>query len=176
MASPLGAPAVLRRMADALPAHAKGDESSDIASSYELVALLAHAFFCALDFKLCALDEDKPLPATADGRDAAVPERLPAHWNAVFGSLSFVYSHKQSSMRFVIRVDRMGGKVEVRGLAVGDDHIHRFERPVRDIVRSAALPIRITLTPAGDEDRSDLPDKLRAAFLTEQAMAGTPPD
>lgn len=102
----------------------------------------------------------------------ALAPRLPAQWNSGFGSLSFVYSHKQSTMRFVVRIDRMGAKVEVRGLAVGDDNIHRFERSIRDVVDAKALPIRITLNREGQEDRSDLADKLRRVFVSEQAIAG----
>ncbi|KAM4054563.1 PI31 proteasome regulator domain-containing protein [Hirsutella rhossiliensis] len=166
-APPLSTSAVLERMASALPAHAVGDDSSDLASSYEAVALLIHAYLAALDFVLYGLDEDKPLSAD----DRARAPRLPPQWNARFGALGFVYSHKQSSMRFVFRVDRMGGKVEVRGLAVGDDRIHRFERNVRDVVRADALPVRIALTDHGSEDRAGLVDKLRGAFVSEQAIA-----
>lgn len=62
MASPLlSTSAVLERMADALPSHAPGDDSSDLASSYEAVALLCHAYLTALDFVLCGFDEEKPL-------------------------------------------------------------------------------------------------------------------
>ena len=100
--------------------------------------------------------------------------RLPPQWNDGFGSLSFVYKHKQSSMTFVVRVDRMGAKVEIRGLAVGDDNIHRFERSVRDVVQSNHLPVRITMSEAGVEDRgSDLVEKLRKVFISDQAIAGT---
>lgn len=75
-------------------------------------------------------------------------------------------------MTFVVKVDRLGSKVEVRGLAVGDDKIYRFERNVRDVVRSAGLPLRISLTEAGEEDRSDLVGKLRGLFVSEQAILG----
>ncbi|KAJ6447236.1 PI31 proteasome regulator [Purpureocillium lavendulum] len=164
--STLGTAAILRGMADALPTHPPGDDSSDLASSYEAVGLLIHAYLAALGFELCGLDEDKQLDC------AAIAPRLPPQWNARFGSLSFVYRHKQSSMRFVVRVDRMGGKVEVRGLAVGADTIHRFERAVRDVVRSDGLPLRITLKEEdGAEDRTDLVDKMRKLFVSEQAIA-----
>ncbi|KAG8427051.1 hypothetical protein J3459_007569 [Metarhizium acridum] len=73
-------------------------------------------------------------------------------------------------MDFVFRIDRMGAKVEVRGLAVGDENIHRFERTVRDIVNSAALPVRITMT-EGQEDRSDLVEKLRNVFVSREAIS-----
>jgi hypothetical protein len=99
--------------------------------------------------------------------------QLPPKWNSGFGSLSFVYSHKQSSMRFVVRVDRMGAKVEVRGLAVGHDKIHRFERNTRDVVDSKVLPVRITFAEDGSEDRAALADKLRTVFVSEEAISST---
>lgn len=95
--------------------------------------------------------------------------RLPAGWNSGFGSLSFMYKHKQSSMQFIMRVDRMGSKVEVRALAIGDENIHRFERAVRDVVQSSSLPIRITME-EGQEDRSDLVEKLTKAFVSDEAI------
>ena len=117
--------------------------------------------------------EGHALSANATFADcASIAPRLPSQWNARFGSLAFVYRHKQSSMRFVVRVDRMGGKVEVRGLAVGADTIHRFERAVRDVVRSDGLPLRVTLGSDGAEDRSDLVDKMKALFVSEQAIVG----
>ena len=74
-------------------------------------------------------------------------------------------------MRFVFRIDRMGGKVEIRGVAVGDENIHRFERVVREVVQSSSLPVRITLTEEG-EDRTDLQEKLRKVFVSDEAIAG----
>lgn len=75
-------------------------------------------------------------------------------------------------MTFIIRIDRMGGKVEVRGLAVGDEKICRFEKAVREVVQSSNLPVRITMTEEG-EDRSDLAEKLRKVFVSEDAIKGT---
>jgi hypothetical protein len=69
-------------------------------------------------------------------------------------------------MTFVVRVDRMGSKVEVRGLAIGDEKIYSVQREIRDIVDSKALPIRITMKD-GEEDRSDLVEKLSKAFWGE---------
>ncbi|KAK1241101.1 hypothetical protein MKX08_001075 [Trichoderma sp. CBMAI-0020] len=164
-APPLSVDAVLMAMADALPKHARGDESSDLASSYEVVALLVHAYFALLDFRLCGFDEDKPIPECA-----ALAPRLPPRWNNGFGSLSFVYKHKQSSMTFVVRVDRMGSKVEIRGLAVGAETIHRFEYTVRDIINASNLPLRIPLDARGNEDRSNVPDKLKKLFTSDSSI------
>ncbi|KAG5980615.1 hypothetical protein E4U55_003840 [Claviceps digitariae] len=164
MAAPLSTSAVVQGMADALPTHQPGDDTSDLASSYEVIALLVHSYLAALSFRLCGFNEDKPIPECE-----SLAPRLPAGWNSGFGSLSFVYKHKQSSMQFLVRVDRMGSKVEVRALAVGDENIHRFERTVRDVVDSSSLPIRITMD-GGQEDRSDLVGKLKKAFVSDEAV------
>lgn len=195
--SALSTQAILQGMADALPTHNASDDSSDLASSYEAIALLIHAYLAALDFRLCGFDEDKTLressliilPMNPDhltvfplsefeltltrclAECESLKPRLPPQWNNGFGSLSFVYAHKQSSMRFIFRVDRMGAKVEIRGLAVGDENIHRFERTVRDVIRSDALPIRIPMN-GEEEDRSGLENKLKSVFVSEQAITG----
>ncbi|XEV05720.1 hypothetical protein FSHL1_011007 [Fusarium sambucinum] len=165
MSEPLSVAAILGGMAEALPTHSPNDESSDLASAYEVIALLIHSYLSALGFKIQGFDEDNKLAEC----DSLAP-RLPSQWNSGFKSYSFVYSHKQSAMTFSIRVDRMGKKVEVRGLAVGDDNIRRFERSISEVVDSKKLPIRITIKD-NQEDRSDLVEKLRAVFTSEKAIA-----
>ncbi|KAF4445137.1 hypothetical protein F53441_10979, partial [Fusarium austroafricanum] len=61
MSQPLGVDAILGGMADALPTHPSNDDSSDLASSYEVIALLIHSYLSALGFKLQGFDEDKNL-------------------------------------------------------------------------------------------------------------------
>lgn len=211
--NPLRAASLLQRMADALPTHPRGDTTSDLSSSHEALALFAHACMAALGFRLLGFDEDAPDEA---GCRALAP-RLPARWNASFNTYSFVYAHAQSALRFVVRVDRLGAKAEIRGLAAGDDRIARLELVIRDFVSSAALPVRIALvggdaaadarrrrssagnasrrgsggvggggegdveasnnttesTSSGEieEDRSDLPQKLRDVMISEARVA-----
>lgn len=200
MRSNLSIAAVVQGMADALPTHQAGDEGSDLASSYEVIALLVHSYLTALKFRLCGLTEDsllrkprEPPPPNPELLLSSYEEmaccwtntqtlqrvaecedldpRLPPQWNAGFGSLSFVYKHKQSSMQFLFRIDRMGSKIEIRGLAIGHETIFRFERIVRDVIQSSKLPIRITMTPNG-EDRSDLADKITNTFVSQDAVSG----
>ncbi|KAH0526869.1 hypothetical protein TsFJ059_010141 [Trichoderma semiorbis] len=157
--TPVSTDSVLQAMADALPTHQPNDESSDIASSYEVVALLAHAYFVSLDFRLYGFNEDKLLEECQ-----TLAPRLPPQWNNGFGALSFVYRHKQSAMTFVLRVDRMGAKVEIRALAVGDEKIYRVEYETRKVVFASNLPFRIPLDGQGQEDRSNLVTTLEKLF------------
>lgn len=166
MSDILNKEAILQGMADAIPTHPQGDSSSDLSSSYEVLALVIHSYMTALKFRLLGFNEDKRI----EDECLSLAPRLPPSWNDSFGSHSFVYAHKQSAMTFVVKVDRLGSKVEVRGLAVGDDKIYRFERSIRDVVRSSGLPVRIKLSEDGSEDRSDLKDKLKQVFVSDRAI------
>ncbi|GKU09928.1 unnamed protein product, partial [Fusarium langsethiae] len=147
MPEPFSVAAILGGMAEALPTHPPNDESSDLAFPYEVIALLIHSYLSALGLKIQGFDEDKKLA------ECEFAPRLPPQWNSGFKSYSFVYTHNKSAMAFSIRVDRMGKKVGVQGLAVGDDNIRRFERSISEAVDSKKLPIRITMND-NQEDRS----------------------
>ncbi|CAJ2502055.1 Uu.00g049080.m01.CDS01 [Anthostomella pinea] len=164
--NPLSSSAVLQSMADALSTHPPGDATSDLSSSHEALALFTHACMISLGFRLLGFDEDKPDEA---GCHASAP-RLPSNWNASFNTYAFVYAHQQSALRFVIKIDRMGGKAEIRGLAVKDERIARAEVVIKDYVSNAALPIRITMR-GGTEDRSDLPQKFQNVFISQSRVA-----
>ncbi|KAK4126435.1 hypothetical protein N657DRAFT_688965 [Parathielavia appendiculata] len=163
---PLGPPAVLEAMANALPTHEKDDTTSDMSSSLDCVALFVHACMINLGFRLLGFNEDKKIEAEC----ARIAPRLPPQWNRSIGSHSFIYAHNQSSMQFVIHIDRMGAKTEVRGLARGDERIARFDITTRDYISSSSLPLRISLNQVGVEDRSDLPQKFKTLFISEERI------
>jgi hypothetical protein len=98
--------------------------------------------------------------------------RLPAQWNSSFGSHTFLYAHSQSSMQYVVKVDRLGGKAEIRGIGLGDERISRFEITAKDYVSSSALPLRISMNENGEEDRSNLTSKLKEVFISESRIKG----
>lgn len=149
-------------MADALPTHEKGDTNSDISSSYEAIALFSHACMVAVGFRLVGFGENQKIEAECE----RIAPMLLAKWNSSFGSHSFLYAHSQSSMNYVIKIDRLGGKAEIRGIGLGDERISRFEITAKDFISSAALPLRITLAQDGEEDRSDLEQKLKELFIS----------
>lgn len=165
--NPLSPQNVLQGMADALPTHQKDDSTSDMSSSAEAIALFTHSCMIKLGFRLLGFNEDQKNETECQ----ALAPRLPPRWNASVSSYSFLYAHTQSSMQFVIKVDRMGGKTEIRGLAVGDERIVRLEVTPRDYVSSSALPLRITLDADGNEDRTDLTSKLQNVFVSPERLS-----
>jgi hypothetical protein len=75
-------------------------------------------------------------------------------------------------MQYVVKIDRLGGKAEIRGIGLGDERISRFEVTAKDYISSAALPLRITLTQDGGEDRSNLQEKLKELFISPSRIQG----
>ncbi|KAK4237356.1 PI31 proteasome regulator N-terminal-domain-containing protein [Achaetomium macrosporum] len=163
---PLGPAAVAEAMANALPTHDKDDTTSDLSSSLDCVALFVHACMANLGFRLLGFNEDRKIETEC----ARTAPRLPAQWNKSLNTHCFVYAHTQSSMQFIVHIDRMGAKIEVRGLAIGDDRIARFDITARDYISSSALPLRIRMTEDGAEDRSDLLHKLKTLFISEERI------
>ena len=164
---PLSMESILKHMADALPTHPKDDTTSDVSSSYEAIALFSHACMAAVGFRLLGFGEGQKMEAECQ----RLAPRLDAKWNTSFGSHSFLYAHSQSSMQYVVKVDRLGGKAEIRGIGLGDERISRFEITAKDYVSSAALPLRITMT-NGEEDRSNLEQKLKEVFISPSRIQG----
>lgn len=156
----LGRSAILKGMADALSTHPQGDTTSDLSSSHEALSLFTHACMASLGFRLLGFDEEKTIEPTC--RELA--PRLPENWRAQFNTCAFVYAHQQSALRFIIKVDKIGPKAEIRGVAIDHNLIVRVELTINDYVSNGALPVRITVTNEG-EDRSDLPEKLEKVFI-----------
>ena len=164
---PLSTESILKHMADALPTHNKQDTTSDLSSSYEAIALFAHACMVAVGFRLLGFGEEQKIEAECQ----SLAPRLSPKWSSSFGSHSFLYAHSQSSMQYVVKVDRLGGKAEIRGIGLGDERISRFEITAKDYISSAALPLRITMT-NGEEDRSTLEQKLMEVFISPSRIQG----
>ncbi len=113
--------------------------------------------------------------AITEAKAQELAPRLSDKWNSSASSYSFLYAHTQSSMEYVIKVDRLGGKAEIRGIGLGDERISRFEITAKDYISNSALPLRITLTADGEEDRSDLETKLKEIFISSSRIQGQSP-
>ncbi|KAG9230827.1 PI31 proteasome regulator N-terminal-domain-containing protein [Amylocarpus encephaloides] len=160
--NPLSSESILEQMAAALPTHSKTDTNSDCSSSYEAIALFSHACMVAVGCRIIGYHEDR----TKAQEFVGIAPRLTAEWNSAYGTHSFLYAHSQSSMKYLLKVDRIGSKADIRGIGLGDEKITRLEITAKDYISSAALPLRITMTDAGEEDRSTLQDKLKEIFIS----------
>ena len=94
------------------------DASPQIKTSHEAIALASHASMMAVGFRMVGLGEDHKLETPSDRDDI---QELPAEWNANAGHYSFRYKHSQSSMEYLLKANRMGNKVVVMGMGLGDD-------------------------------------------------------
>ncbi|OAA57072.1 pi31 proteasome regulator [Niveomyces insectorum RCEF 264] len=163
--------------------------TADITTAYEALGLFVHAFMTQLAFQLVGLQEDQPLDRAGgeqqgntaqeqeqahDGQEALWRRgRLPRHWNANPVALSFVYTHPQSSLRFVLRVDRMGARAELRGLATDADQIQRMELSTPNTINTTLLPWqRPPVDASGDGGRDDTTavDSLRPIFHNDARL------
>ncbi|KAL2153663.1 hypothetical protein VTH82DRAFT_4818 [Thermothelomyces myriococcoides] len=163
---PLGPAAVLKSMADALPLHENNDTAADLKNPLDAISLFVHACMANLDFRLLGFDEDH----VNEEECARHAPSLPPQWNTSSSSHGFVYAHTQSAMRFVLHVDRLGAKIEIRGLATGHERITRFDVTANDYVSPSALPLRVSRSSESPQDKSDLVQKLRNLFISEERI------
>ena len=62
-------------------------------------------------------------------------------WTEEFPShREFRYAHPQSSLEFIIKVSRMGGKTVVMGVAMGDDKTTSFDFKTEDFTSASFFP------------------------------------
>jgi hypothetical protein len=112
------------------------DDSAQILKDpYSAIAIFCHACMLAVGFRLIGLGEDHKIEAQSDPEDASP---LPKEWNAS-STHAFRYTHPQSSMEFLLKVTRLGGKALVHGIALGDDKTASFEIKAADFVSEGSL-------------------------------------
>lgn len=131
---PLGADSLAKFMASSLP----NDVSPQLKTPTEAIALAAHAGMLAVGFRLIGLGEEHRIEA-GSGPDNRQP--LPTEWNSHSNdSYAFRYAHSQSSMQFLLKVNRLGNKAVVFGIGLGDDRTTSFDVAVADYVSASCLP------------------------------------
>ncbi|PNS18649.1 hypothetical protein CAC42_5188 [Sphaceloma murrayae] len=159
-ANVLSAQSLASLIAQALPP----DASPQLQNPYDAVAIATHSALTAVGFRLVGLGEDDRLPPSD------TPQRtLPDEWNAQSpSSYSFRYAHSQSSMEFLIRINKMGKKAVVMGMGIGDDRTNSFDVKIDEYISPSSLPANPTkddstptpsTTPASPQrSSSDIPE------------------
>lgn len=152
--NPLSGPGLSKIMVASLPK----DASPHLKSTFDAIALATHASMIGIGFRLVGLGEDHRVEAHSD-YDQTQP--LPAEWNAQNGSYAFRYKHGQSSMEFLVKVNRMGNKAVVMGMAMGDDKTTSFDLKATDYVSEGSLPVTLDSTNAEEAEK-----KMTDAFIS----------
>ncbi|KAF2829283.1 hypothetical protein CC86DRAFT_318499 [Ophiobolus disseminans] len=149
--NPLSAGSLSLFMATSIP---KGGAEPQLKNVTEAIALAVHAGMLAVGFRLIGLGEDERI-------DAENPQSLPAEWNAS-NSYAFRYKHAQSAMEYLIKVNRLGNKSVVYGLAIGDDKTTHFDVTTNDYLSPSSLPLTIST----DTSTEDASRKLQDLFIS----------
>jgi len=171
MSNPLSAENLLNKMAESLPTHKKDDTSSDFGSSYEALALFSHACMVGVGFRLLGFGEGQKIESELK---ETFP-RLSQKWLASFNSYQFLYAHTQSSMEYKVTVAREGDRAVISGIALGGEQRlgkGEFEITAKEYIYNVALPLRISMTEEGEEDRSNLEAKLKEIFVSTTRIEG----
>lgn len=153
-------------LADHMVASLPKDASPQLKNAYDAIALVAHAALLSVGFRLIGLDEDSS--TRIENSEPGKTQPLPSEWNKSTSSLAFRYAHTQSSMNYLLRVNRMGSKAVVMGMGVGDDKTASFDVRVEDYISQSSLPATPSApdTPANEARR-----KIIAIFVSDGRVA-----
>lgn len=133
--NPLSAGSLSLFMATAIPKNG----GPHLKTPTEAIALGVHAGMLAVGFRLIGLGEDERIATHADAEN---PNPLPTEWNAS-SSIAFRYAHAESSMEYLVKVNRLGGKAVVYALALGDDKTTHFDLTTKDYLSESQIPFTI---------------------------------
>jgi proteasome inhibitor subunit 1 (PI31) len=102
----LDAAAITQLLPGLLPASSK-----NLASCHDALAALFHTAMSAVGFRLVGIDELSPPSSTTI---KVLPDKWDAHGP---GHYTFRYLHDQSSLDFVMKVAKLGGRTIVNAIA-----------------------------------------------------------
>ena len=111
------------------------DDTQILRDAYSAIAIFCHGCMLAVGFKLVGLGEDHKIEAHSEPQDV---NPLPSEWTAS-SSYAFRYTHPQSSMEFLVKVTRLGGKAIIHGVGLGDDKTASFEIKATDYISEGSL-------------------------------------
>lgn len=126
---------LLRYISQSLPSQSSEADGPIVKDAYSAIGLFCHSCMLAVGFKLVGLGEDHKIEAHSEPQDVTP---LPAQWNAS-STYAFRYTHSQSSMEFLLKITRLGGKALVHGIGLGDDKTASFEIKAADFVSEGSI-------------------------------------
>ncbi|KAF5387721.1 hypothetical protein D9615_000272 [Tricholomella constricta] len=108
--------------------------SRALASPHDAISALLHTILSAVAFRLVAVDETSPPNST-------LSNVLPEGWNKDGpGHYTFRYRHDQSSLEFILKVSKLGGRTLVNAIAVESDKVASLDISTNDFVSPSFFP------------------------------------
>jgi len=116
--------------------------SKKLDSVQDGIAALLHSAMTALAFRLIAIDDTSPSQPMQDNV-------LPDEWNKHGpGNYTFRYKHEQSSLEFVVKVVKLGGRTLINAIAVESDKTASVDISTNDFVSPSFYPHDIAASDA----------------------------
>ncbi|KAF8543845.1 PI31 proteasome regulator N-terminal-domain-containing protein [Trichophaea hybrida] len=104
---------------------------------HDAIAILVHACMLSVGFRLVGHSEDDNIETPSDESE---PKPLCSNWNSPGGSYGFRYSHTQSPREYLVKINRLGGKIVINGMELGDDKISSFDITTKDFTSETFFP------------------------------------
>ena len=153
----LSADSILSYISKSIPS--SDQQKQALQNPYAAIAIFAHACMLAVGFKLVGLGEDHKIEAHSETADV---QPLPSEWDN-HSSYAFRYTHAQSSMEYLIKINRLGSKAIIMGVGLGDDKTAQLEVKAQDYISENSLKD----VKAG----ADTSETLRNAFISSGRIA-----
>ncbi|PWZ00350.1 hypothetical protein BCV70DRAFT_109337 [Testicularia cyperi] len=153
MSDPLDPSALLSVLPTLLPNPEAASTSSTVGirNPQDALAAMIHTIMSRLDFRLVGLADDdrlqQPEPDSGTSADASTSRssaginKLPASWNEKGPEhYTFRYKHDQSSLDYLVKLVKLGGKALIHGIALQGSHTSSLELPFQDYFSTAFWP------------------------------------
>lgn len=164
--NPLSPSSLLQIIDKSLKAAEGSSTDQTLRNPYDAIAVFVHACMLAIGARLIGFDEEEKLESTID---ATTEKPLPTVWNNS-NSYSFRYAHEQSSLEFLIKISRLGNKVVIFGVGVGDDKTASFDIVTSDYTSGSFFPYT-SGDDVGDEESGGQRRRLRDGYISESRMS-----
>lgn len=130
-------------LASVMVASLPKDVETHLKAPADAIALAVDGGMKACGFRLIGLGEEHRIENPQSDPNGHQP--LPSDWNKSSSNYSFRYAHRQSSMEYLLNVNRMGNKVVIIGIGIGDDKTCSFDVRLADYVSDSSLPATFSL-------------------------------
>ncbi|KAI7907006.1 PI31 proteasome regulator N-terminal-domain-containing protein [Cokeromyces recurvatus] len=132
--------------------HSTSQIATELKDPYDAIAAATHAIMLSVGFRFAGLGDDARQGIyacsiyTYTNGDGNV-RKLPEEWNANGPhNYNFRYSHPQSSLTFVIKIVRLGGKCIILGLGIGDNKTAILDISTEDYTSASFFPYNTSST------------------------------